>query len=108
VGRIAQERTQGVPGISDQIAASGGDSVSLTYADLMHDFHCGAPAPSLRLLRYLRLIEMSSGKSLAGTYRLNDGWRELDENQVGRLMAAAREVRPREAAWRRMAELGPD
>jgi hypothetical protein len=62
--------------ISTTIAAGDGDSAQISHLDFMFDHHTGAPAPSLRMLRYLRLIEVVPGK--VGCYRLTSGWREID------------------------------
>jgi hypothetical protein len=61
----------------------------------MHDYHCSAPNHSLRLLRYLRLLDVAPGPRLATKFRLSLGYRELDADAVARLAAAAREIRPR-------------
>jgi hypothetical protein len=60
--------------IAAEIARGDGDSVALTYEDFMFEHHCGVPTVALPLLRYLGLIEVSTGKYLAGSYKLS-AWR---------------------------------
>jgi hypothetical protein len=81
--------------IAAEIAASGGDTAAVTQLALMTDHHLGAPGQALRLLRYLRLIEVSAGRRLVTVYKLSEGYRALGADEVARLVALAREVRPR-------------
>jgi hypothetical protein len=78
--------------IASEIAASGG-AATMTYDALMYDHRCGQPTISLRVLRYLGLIEVTPGKPVV--YRLGSGWRGMREAEAQRLVALAREVRPR-------------
>lgn len=54
--------------VADTIAASGGDTAVVSFSDLIFDHHCGQPAQSLRLLRYLQLLAVAPDRHLGGRY----------------------------------------
>jgi hypothetical protein len=101
-GALPRSAKKVLAAIETEIAAQGGTEATITYADFEDGYGCSPPAANLRLLRYLKLIEVSRGQSLAGVYKIGSGWQELSASEVEKLSAASREVKP--VGWRHFAE----
>jgi hypothetical protein len=77
-------------------AIGGRSSASVSYVGFMLDHHIGRKAisPSLKLLDHLGLIEIEPGPRLVNVFRFSNRWRSIDEVEVVRLAALARELKP--------------
>jgi len=71
-------------------------SASISYVDFSAEHHIGRQSisKSLKLLDHLGLIEIAPGPRLVNVFRFSNRWRTIDEAEVERLAALARDVLP--------------
>jgi hypothetical protein len=92
------------PSVRGDRAGHGGGSASVSYVDFRLDHHIARKAVSraLELLDHLGLIEIKPGPRLVNVFRFSNRRRTVDEVEVKRLAARAREVKPHRTFEKRL------